>query len=84
MWGGVAIEPANLPREARRQKHLADVPVPQMGLLDPDGDIVRHLARTRGRRHLGWACYHTGMWTVDLDGVEVAVVWGWPWVRRPP
>lgn len=68
------FEPANLLREARRQNHLADVPVPRVGLLDPDGDIVRHLARGRGRRHPGWACYHTDMWTVDLDGVEIGVV----------
>lgn len=69
------FEPANLLREARRQKNLPDVPVPAIGLLDPDGDIVRHLAATgRGRRHPGWACYHTEMWTVDLDGIEIGVV----------
>ncbi len=46
-----------------------------MALLDPDGDIVRHLARSgRGRRHPGWACYHTDMWTVDVDGIEIGVV----------
>jgi len=75
-YGAVSLfEPANLLREARRQKGLAEVPVPRVGLLDPDGDIVRHLAETgRGRHHPGWACYHTDMWTVDLDGVEVGVV----------
>jgi uridine phosphorylase len=69
------FEPANLLREARRQRALAEVPVPRVALLDPDGDIVRYLAATgRGRRHVGWACYHTEMWTIDLDGVEVGVV----------
>lgn len=69
------FEPANLLREARRQRGLPDLAVPAVGLLDPDGDIVRHLAATgRGRRHPGWACYHTDMWTVDLDGVEIGVV----------
>ena len=67
--------PANLLREARRQKDLADVSVPAVCLLDPDGDIVRYLAATgRGRRHAGWACYHTDMWIADLDGIEVGVV----------
>jgi len=67
--------PANLLREARRQKDLADVSVPAVCLLDPDGDIVRHLAATgRGRRHAGWACYHTDMWIVDLDGIEIGLV----------
>ncbi len=69
------FEPANLLREARRQKGLRDVPAPAVALLDPDGDIVRFLATTgRGRRHPGWACYHTDMWTVDVDGVEIGVV----------
>ncbi len=67
--------PANLLREARRQKNLPNVSVPEIGLLDPDGDIVRHLAHTgRGRRYPGWACYHTEMWTIDLDGITIGVV----------
>lgn len=67
--------PENLLREARRQKSLPDIPVPGVALLDPDGDIVRHLAATgTGRRHLGWACYHTEMWVTDLHGIEVGVV----------
>ncbi len=44
-------------------------------MLDPDGDVVRHLAESgRGSPHPGWACYHTEMWSVDLDGLEVGVV----------
>lgn len=67
--------PENLLREARRQKSLPDLPVPDVALLDPDGDIVRHLAVTGGgRRHPGWACYHTEMWVTDLGGIEVGVV----------
>ena len=69
------FEPTNLLREARRQRGLPEIAVPAVGLLDPDGDIVRHLAASgRGRRHPGWACYHTEMWTVDLDGIELGVV----------
>ncbi|MGD9620774.1 MAG: nucleoside phosphorylase [Mycolicibacterium sp.] len=69
------FEPANLLREARRQRNLPDIAVPTVGLLDPDGDIVRHLAASgHGRIHPGWACYHTQMWTVDLDGIEIGVV----------
>jgi uridine phosphorylase len=53
----------NLLREGRRQRHLPDDAVPEFCLLDPDGDVVRHL---RGRRravlHEGWACYHSELW----------------------
>ena len=40
-----AFEPANLLREARRQKGLAEAEVPAVCLLDPDGDILRALRR---------------------------------------
>ena len=69
------FRPGNLLREARRQRGLPDVAVPEVCLLDPDGDIVRHLAATgRGTRHPGWACYHTEMWTVGIEGTEIGVV----------
>ncbi|MEV6137547.1 nucleoside phosphorylase [Nocardia sp. NPDC051990] len=67
------FRPENLLREARRQRGIADISVPPVCLLDPDGDIVRYLARTgRGQRHPGWACYHTEMWTTYLPGASTA------------
>lgn len=57
------FEPANLLREARRQKRLAPQDVPEICLLDPDGDILRALRRAGGARlSPGWACYHTELW----------------------
>jgi hypothetical protein len=38
--------PENLLHEARRQRGLGDHPVPDVCVLDPDGDIVRHLRAT--------------------------------------
>ncbi len=58
-----AFTPENLLREARRQKSVSIQPVPEVCLLDPDGDIVRRLkAEGRARRHDGWVCYHTDLW----------------------
>jgi uridine phosphorylase len=72
---GSVFTPDNLLREARRQKQLPDLAVPGVCLLDPDGDIVRHLAATgTGSLHPGWACYHTDMWVTDVDGLAVGVV----------
>lgn len=69
------FDPANLLREGRRQRGLPQVPVPAVCLLDPDGDIVRHLRFSgRGTLHPGWACYHTEMWTVTVGGVVIGVV----------
>ena len=42
----------NLLREARRQRHLPDAPVPEVCLLDPDGDVIRHLTRRAGPREI--------------------------------
>ncbi len=69
------LQPANLLREARRQKALPHITVPAVTVLDPDGDIIRYLANSGlGHRHPGWACYHTDMWTTDLDGIEIGIV----------
>jgi uridine phosphorylase len=69
------FQPANLLREGRRQRGRPDIPVPEVCVLDPDGDIVRHLTATgQAREHPGWACYHTTLWTFDLGGVEVGVI----------
>jgi uridine phosphorylase len=57
------FEPENLLREARRQKSLVDGAVPEVCILDPDGDIVRCLlADGRARLDPDWACYHTDLY----------------------
>jgi uridine phosphorylase len=67
--------PENLLREARRQKALASGSVPDVCILDPDGDIVRHLAVTGfARRHLSWACYHTELHTFEYEGLNFGIV----------
>ncbi len=69
------FQPANLLREGRRQRGRPDIAVPAVCLLDPDGDIVRHLTATgQATEHPGWACYHTTLWTFDLAGTEVGVI----------
>ncbi|PJG52508.1 uridine phosphorylase [Bradyrhizobium forestalis] len=70
------FRPEALLREARRQRQLPLVAVPEICVLDPDGDVVRHLKQTgAGRVHEGWACYHTELLAFDLDGIgEVGIV----------
>jgi uridine phosphorylase len=70
-----AFAPENLLREARRQKGLAEVQVPAVCVLDPDGDIVRRLKRkARSRLDPGWACYHTELYRFDQLGIELGIV----------
>lgn len=78
--GKCADEPSvftadNLLREARRQKQLPAAAVPSVCVLDPDGDIVRHLVATqRVTRDPGWACYHTDLWRTTIDDLEFGII----------
>ena len=70
-----AFTPENLLREARRQKGAVIDPVPDICLLDPDGDIVRQLkADNRANLHESWVCYHTDLYVFDDNGLTIGVV----------
>jgi uridine phosphorylase len=69
------FRPAALLREARRQKGLATVNVPDVCILDPDGDIVRHLHRSgRARLSATWPCYHTELHLFEDEGLAYGIV----------
>src|SRR6478752_2555607 len=65
----------NLLREARRQRHLPEASVPNVCLLDPDGDVVRHLRRTaNATRDPTWACYHSELWVTERPYGSLGIV----------
>ncbi len=70
------LRPEHLLNEARRQRGLAKIEVPEVCVLDPDGDLVSALRRSgRARPAEGWACYHTELSEVALtDGRVVGVL----------
>lgn len=75
-YGAASVfEPANLLREARRQKGVPLGDVPEICLLDPDGDIVRALRRT-GRATVSpcWACYHTELFEFEHGGISFGII----------
>jgi uridine phosphorylase len=62
-------------REARRQKGLASVDVPDVCILDPDGDILRHLRKSGyAERFAEWPCYHTDLHTFELGEQRVGIL----------
>jgi uridine phosphorylase len=70
-----AFTPESLLREARRQKRLSATPIPEICILDPDGDIVRYLRAAGGAdRHPGWGCYHTDLYAFHHEGHEYGIV----------
>jgi len=59
-----AFAPESLLREARRQRRIADTKIPAVCILDPDGDMLRHLvASGQARLEPAWACYHTQLFS---------------------
>ncbi|HVA88109.1 MAG TPA: nucleoside phosphorylase [Candidatus Saccharimonadales bacterium] len=72
-----AFTPESLLREARRQKGLPSADVPAVCVLDPDGDIVRDLiASGRAQRDPDWACYHTQLHVIDVEGLRYGIIGG--------
>lgn len=70
-----AFTPESLLREARRQRGGALARLPEVCILDPDGDIVRHLRATgRARPAEGWACYHSQMQCFEQAGRTYGIV----------
>lgn len=70
-----AFKPENLLREARRQKNLPETSVPEICILDPDGDMVRYLCNAGlADRHPGWACYHTDLYVFREGGHEYGIL----------
>ena len=67
--------PSALLREARRHKNLADVNVPPVCVLDPDGDIVRHLKSTGQEKAANdWPCYHTELYSFEIGGHRAGII----------
>ncbi|MGH1588535.1 nucleoside phosphorylase [Methylobacterium phyllosphaerae] len=70
-----AFTPENLLREARRQRGLGASRLPPLCVLDPDGDIVRHLCKTaRARPDPDWACYHSVLHRFEEAGRTIGIV----------
>ena len=70
-----AFTPESLLREARRQKGVSITTVPEICILDPDGDILRYLrAGGHADRHPDWACYRTDLYVFNHVGHEYGIV----------
>ncbi len=69
------FRPENLLREGRRQRGLAKGKIPEICLLDPDGDILRWLIRqNRAKRSPFWACYHTNLYVFEQAGRQFGII----------
>lgn len=70
-----AFTPESLLREARRQKNRDIDTVPDICILDPDGDIVHRIkAEKRAKLHEGWVCYHTDLYVFEEGGLTLGII----------
>jgi purine-nucleoside phosphorylase len=67
--------PENLLREARRQKSISDCPVPDICILDPDGDLAEYLLKTgQSEKNDCWACYHSKLYNFTIDNRTIGII----------
>lgn len=69
------FKPENLLREARRQQNIPKCDIPKVCVLDPDGDLADYLLEQGlTRTNECWACYHSTLYSFDLDGTEIGII----------
>ena len=67
--------PAALLDAVRAERKLPRVPVPEVCVLEFDGDLTDWLVATgRAKRWSPWPCFHTSMETVDVDDDTIGVI----------
>jgi len=67
--------PRNLLREARRQRSVSVGAIPEICVLDPDGDMVHLLQETgRAQKSSHWPCYHTRLYTYTQGDLTLGII----------
>jgi hypothetical protein len=69
------FQPENLLREARRQKEITELVIPEICILDPDGDIEEYVIQKHDAKlNKAWACYHTRLFEFDHEGQKIGII----------
>lgn len=69
------FQPQNLLREARRQKQKPKCDIPEICVLDPDGDLVNYLLeKNKAEKNECWACYHSQLFTFHIGKTKIGIV----------
>ncbi len=69
------FQPENLLREARRQKGITELVIPEICILDPDGDIEEYVIKMyNAQRNKAWACYHTKLYEFNYGTIKVGII----------
>lgn len=70
-----AFRPEDLVQAVRVERGIDAAHVPKICVLDFDGDLTDWLVHSGiARPHPAWACFHTTMYSFDMDGVECGMI----------
>jgi uridine phosphorylase len=76
VWDAASVfTPDALLAAVRLERNLPQYPAPEVCVLEFDGDLTDWLLATgKAKRWYPWACFHTSMETVEVDGEPVGIV----------
>ena len=70
-----AFTPESLVDAVRTSRRIRSIPIPEVCVLEFDGDLTDWLISTRKVRVFGgWACFHTTMYSLEVDGSPFGIV----------
>ena len=70
-----AFTPKALLDAVRLERGVSSEPVPEICVLEFDGDLTDWLVSTGvATTYKAWACFHTTMFSFDVDGVTCGIV----------
>jgi hypothetical protein len=70
-----AFRPEALVEVVRVERALATARVPSICVLDFDGDLTdRLISAGIARLYPAWACFHTKMYSFEIDGMECGII----------
>jgi len=70
-----AFAPETLIAAVRRQRGIAAAAVPPVCVLEFDGDLTDRLVETGAAQPCAeWACFHTVMFTLEVDGARCGLI----------
>lgn len=70
-----AFTPQDLINDVRRRRQIPTETVPAVCVLEFDGDLTDGLVREGVAKPFGaWACFHTSMFTMDLEGITCGII----------
>ncbi|MDG6926658.1 MAG: nucleoside phosphorylase [Nitrososphaerota archaeon] len=70
-----AFTPEALVDAVRADRRLSSEPIPQVCVLEFDGDLTDWLVSTGAAKPCrSWACFHTSMFSLEVDGTACGIV----------